>query len=75
MKDKWIQEALKDHKRNLLGDMLGIAESDDIPLALLSMIIAAKIGEMIHYNRKSIKVTKLLKKRAVLARTLKRLRR
>ena len=72
----WIQSAIK--KPGALSRQLGIPIKKNIPISLLKKIRNAKIGSTITYPTKTgkrrIKVTRLLKKRAVLALTLKRLR-
>ena len=56
--------------------MLKIPEKELIPLTLLDKIVSADVGETIKNPTKKgkgyIKVTRLLKKRAVLARNMKR---
>ena len=70
MKHLWIQEAgIRKHKGSL-HHQLGIPMGKKIPPKLLSNIADAKIGRKV----RGIKVTKLLKRRAVLAVTLKHLR-
>ncbi len=67
---------LKNIKRGALSRQLGIAERDDIPMTLIRMIIRAKIGMLLRNPTKTgklkIRITKLLIRRAILARTLKR---
>jgi len=57
---------------------LGIPEEKNIPMTLLNRIAEAPIGSTIKNptktGKKTIKVTRKLKKRAVLARTLKKIR-
>ena len=73
----WIQRAVR--KRGSLSRQLGIPEEENIPVALLRKIAKAKIGSTIENptkkGRRRYTVTRLLKRRAVLALTLKRLRR
>ena len=56
--------------------MLKIPEEELIPLTLLDKIVSADVGEIVKNPTKKgkryIKVTRLLKKRAVLARNMKR---
>ena len=56
--------------------MLKIPEKELIPLTLLDKIVSAEIGETVKNptlkGKKYIKVTRLLKKRAVMARNMKR---
>jgi len=72
----WIQSAIK--KKGALSRELGIPIEKNIPISLLEKIRNAKIGSTItnptKTGKRRIKVTRLLKKRAVLALTLKRLR-
>jgi len=74
-KKRWIQKAIK--KPGALSKQLGIPEEEDIPVSLLKKIKNAEIGEVItnptKKGKKKIKVTRKLKKRAVLALTLKKL--
>jgi len=64
-------------KKGALSRQLGIPEKDNIPFTLLEKIKKAEIGTVVKNPTKSgkedIKVTKKLKKRAVLALTMKRL--
>ena len=73
----WIQKAIK--KKGALSRQLGIPKSDTIPITLLRAIVKAPIGKTIRNptkkGKRTIKVTRLLKRRAVLALTLRRLRR
>jgi len=75
-KKKWIQSAVG--KKGALSRQLGIPERENIPFTLLEKIARAEIGRTIlnptKKGKRRIKVTRLLKKRAVLALTLKRLR-
>ena len=72
----WIQSAIK--QKGALSRQLGIPIEKNIPISLLEKIRNAKIGSTItnptKTGKRRIKVTRLLKKRAVLALTLKRLR-
>ena len=71
---KWIHKAVK--KPGSLSRQLNIPEEQNIPKSLLQRIKSAKIGKTIKNptkkGKRRIKVTRLLKKRAVLALTLKR---
>lgn len=73
MAKKWIQKAKI--KKGTLSRQLDIPEEDDIPITLLRAIRDADIGDTIKNptkaGKQTIKVTRLLKKRAVLAITLK----
>jgi hypothetical protein len=73
----WIQAAVR--RKGALSKQLGIPEEKNIPVTLLERIRKAKIGTTIKNptktGKRTIKVTNKLKRRAVLALTLKRLRR
>lgn len=62
-------------KKGSLSRMLGIPEKDNIPLTLLRKIVKTECGRTIKNPTKSgkrrIKVTRLLKKRALFALTMK----
>lgn len=62
-------------KKGALSKQLKIPEKDNIPMTLLDKIIDAKAGQTIRNPTKSgkrrIKVTRLLERRAILARNLK----
>jgi len=70
---KWIQKLHL--KRGVLHKQLGISQEKKIPVSLLNKIIAAKPGDMItnpsKLGKKRIKVTRVLEKRANLAKNLK----
>ena len=70
---KWIQKLHL--KKGVLHKQLGISKDEKIPMSLLNKIISAKSGEVItnptNKGRKRIKVTRLLEKRANLAKNLK----
>jgi len=74
MAKRWMQKIGLKHAA--LSRQLGIPISEDIPMKLLNAIRTAKIGDTISNPTKSgkrtFKVTRLLKKRAVLAITLKK---
>jgi len=73
---KWIQKI--DLKKGALSRQLGIPEEKDIPITLLNKIIETPIGKTIRNptkrGKRLIRVTPLLKRRAVLAKTLKTIR-
>jgi len=74
MAKRWIKKAQL--KKGALSRQLGIPEKDNIPFTLLEKIKKAEIGETIKnptkLGKQEIKVTNKLKKRAVLALTMKR---
>jgi len=71
----WIQHAVK--RPGALSRQLGIPVRDNIPKTLLEKIAKTPIGKTIRNptkkGKRRIRVTRKLKKRAVLALTLKRL--
>jgi len=69
---KWIQKAKL--KKGALSRQLNIPIRRNIPKGKLDRIIRTKTGKSLSLNGKRIRVTPLLKKRVVLARTLKRFR-
>ena len=75
MKKKWIQNSLEEH--GSLHKQLEIPESKKIPVALLDKILNANIGKTIvnpsKTGKRRIKVSRLLKKRANLAKNLKKI--
>jgi len=76
-KNQWIQDSTTAHKKGALHRMLGISPSETIPFTWLEVIRNTNIGRraknptQIGYG--SVKVTPLLKKRAVWALNLKRI--
>ena len=72
----WIQKAV--NKPGTLHRQLEIPEDKKIPLILLNKIIKAKAGDVItnpsKVGKRRIKVTRLLERRAILARNLKKIR-
>jgi len=73
-KRKWIPRNMK---KGALSRQLGIPEKENIPVTLLKKIKNAKVGSTItnptKTGKRKIKVTRKLKRRAVIALTLKRL--
>lgn len=65
-------------KKGALSRNLGIPVKKNIPLTLLNKIIAAKAGQTIsnptQIGKRRILVTRLIERRAILARNLKGLR-
>jgi len=74
----WIQSALRRHKRGSLHRQLEVPNSKRIPTGLLEKIKSAEVGTRItnptKTGKRRIKVTGLLKKRAVVAHTLRGLK-
>jgi len=77
MASKFIQKAKI--KKGALSKQLRIPQKENIPMTLLNKIVRAKPGDVIRNPTKTgmsrITVTRLLERRAILARNLKRLRR
>ena len=73
MADKFLQKIK--FKRGTLSRQLGIPIKKNIPIILLNKIIRAHAGQTIRNPSRSgkrvIKVTRLLERRAILARNLK----
>jgi len=78
MVTKWIQKALKKHRKGSLHRQLKVPQDKKIPKALLTKIKNAEIGDTVRNpsstGKRKVKVTGLLKKRAVVAHTLRGLR-
>jgi len=72
---KWIQKT--GLKKGALSRQLDIPEEKNIPMSLLNKIVSAKAGQTItnptKLGKRRIKVTRLLERRAIMARNLKRL--
>ena len=58
-------------EKGRLSRDLGIPEEKNIPMSLINRLIKVENGEMFAYKGKQKKMTPALKKRLVLARTLK----
>ena len=75
MAKKWIQKVAI--KEGALSRQLGIPEAEDIPVTLLKAIKKAHIGDTVQNptqsGKRKIKVTLKIKRRAVLALTLKKM--
>jgi hypothetical protein len=73
MVNKFIQTV--GMKKGSLSRQLGIPEKKNIPITLLNKVIKAQAGETIINPTKSgkriIKVTRLIERRAILAKNLK----
>jgi hypothetical protein len=70
---KWIQKAKL--KKGCLSKQLGIPIEKNIPMPLLNKVAKTEIGKKVATPKGKITVTPLLKKRAVMARTLKSIKR
>ncbi len=60
-------------KKGALSKMLKIPEDKKIPFYLLNSIVKSNKGDIVKYKDREIKVTDLMKKRANLAISLKRM--
>lgn len=69
---KWIQKSKM--KKGSLSRQLGIPIRENIPISLLTRIKKIKVGNKIRTRKGYKRVTPLMKKRANLALTLKRLK-
>jgi hypothetical protein len=73
----WIPKSVNEHKAGSLHRMLEVPESEDLPFTLLEKIRVTPIGETIKNPTKigktHIKVTKLVKQRAVWGLNMKRI--
>lgn len=71
----WIKDAIKPKKEGALHTQLGVPKSKTIPKTLLGEIKRTDIGKTVtnptKTGKRRIKGTRLLKKRAVLAYTLR----
>ncbi len=67
-KNLWIQKA--GMKEGGLREQLNVPKGRKIPPGVLNQIAEGNIGTHVQYRGKSVAVTPLLKKRAVLARTM-----
>jgi len=68
-KSFWIQKAIK--KPGSLHKQLKIPKDKKIPMGLLKKIVAGKAGDEITFNKKKIKITRLMEQRAIAAINLK----
>ena len=75
--NKWIPGALEHHKEGSLHRMLGVPKCMTIPFTFLENIRNTEIGmkakNPTQIGSSQVKVTRLLKSRAVLALNLKRI--
>jgi len=70
MAERWIQKAIKNP--GALRRMLGIKKGEKIPEEVLKRLAEAEVGSKVKVNGTKT-VTPLLKRRVVLARSLKKL--
>ena len=63
--DKGVEKKVR-FRKGALHRQLGVPEDEDLPRGIMQKIKNSKIGDFITVRKKKIKVTELLKKRAVL---------
>jgi hypothetical protein len=73
MVNKWIQKTKM--KKGTLSRQIGIPIAKNIPMGLLNKIASTDIGKSVVVPKGRITVTRKLKRRAVMARNLKRIKR
>lgn len=66
---KWIQKTKM--KKGALSRQLGVPVAKNIPIKVLDRVVKAEIGTKVMVPKGKVTVTRLMKKRAVMARTLK----
>jgi len=71
-KKKWIQET--EMKKGALHKQLGYEEDEDLPAGVIKKIIDGEVGSKIKVKGEEKTITALMKKRANLAKTLKKLK-
>ena len=74
MRSRWIQEATSRSRRGALHRQLGIPKDRKIPTKLLNSIKRAEIGATVKAGGKRVKVTRLIKQRAVFAANVRKKR-
>jgi hypothetical protein len=74
---KWIQGLHS--KKGALHRQLGVEQDDKLPVSFLKRIVNAKAGDRVsnptHMGKRTVKVTHLLERRAILALNLRNIRR
>lgn len=71
-KKKWIQET--EMKKGALHKQLGYDEDEDIPAGVIKKIVDGEVGSKVKVKGEEKTITALMKKRANLAKTLKKLK-
>jgi UTP-glucose-1-phosphate uridylyltransferase len=75
-KEKWVQKAFAKHKAGSLHRQLGVSITKKLPKTFLVVIKKTTIGKVARnpteIGKRRVTVTKLLKKRAVLAHTARK---
>ena len=71
MSEQWMQEAFKKHTEGSLHRQLGVPKNENLPISFLAKIVLTEINKTIKnptkIGKKEVKVTRLLKRRAVAA--------
>jgi hypothetical protein len=70
--EKWIQDT--NMKKGALHKQLGYDEDEKIPAGILKKIVDGEVGSEVEIKGRKIKITALMKKRANLAKTLKKMK-
>ena len=70
--EKWIQDT--NMKKGALHKQLGYDEDEKIPAGILKKIVDGEIGSEVEIKGKKKTITALMKKRANLAKTLKKIK-
>jgi hypothetical protein len=71
-KKKWIQDTKM--KKGALHKQLGYGEDETIPAGIIKKIVDGEVGSKVKIKDKEHTITALMKKRANLAKTLKKLK-
>jgi hypothetical protein len=66
----WIQKTKM--KKGALSKQLGVPMKENIPKDVLKRVVEADIGKKVTVPKGKVTVTRLMKRRAVMASTLKR---
>jgi len=69
-----IEDKVIEIKKGALHKQLGIPEEKNIPMTLLNKLKKMELGEEFEQNGKKMKMTRGLKRRVVLAITLKKMK-
>jgi hypothetical protein len=71
-KKEWIKETKM--KKGALHKQLGYSEDEDIPAGIIKKIVDSEVGSKVKIKGEEHTITALMKKRANLAKTLKKLK-
>jgi hypothetical protein len=73
MVKKWIQKT--GIKKGALSKQIGVPIEKNIPMKVLNKITSTEVGRTVTVPKGKVKVTLLLKRRAVMAKNLKKIKR